>query len=365
MDICQVTESNSDSTRALASIQRVEAIENHNKADSLELVTILGWQIITRKGEVKTGSKVIYCEIDSMLPVEATWLPVAVKDRIVKEQTKNFYRIKTIKLRGELSQGLIVPIVDTLPKDDSIENWEELEVGYNVTSLLKIEKYEPQVLTGDYCLYATARSTDNFPISLVNKTDEPRVQSNPKLFKALEGKSYYMTIKLDGTSVTYLMDPETGELMVCSRNMIRKRPENLKVCPYWYIANKYDIEKKLKKVPHVAIQGEICGPNIQHNLLGLKDLELFVFNVIDTRDRSKLSFYEMITICDEVLSVPRVPIEEVGDEFRCENIKVLLRKAVGTYNGTKNPREGLVVRNIDQTISFKAINDEYLLKYGY
>ena len=366
-------ESNTNSTRTLASIQVIEKVEKHINADALELATILGWQIVTRTGEVTPGAKVIYCEIDSMLPVDAPWLPSAIKNRITKEQTIDFFRIKTIKLRGELSQGLIVPIVDTLPNSGEVNSWNELEVGYDVTELLDLQKYEPPAFTGKFAVYgAVSGNTSNFPTKFVNKTDEPRVQSNPKLFASLQWKPYYMTVKLDGTSATYFLDPATGELVVCSRNMIRKKPDNLSSeihdvinCPYWYIAEKYDIENKLRTVPHLALQGEVCGPNIQRNLLGLKDLELFIFNIVDIRDRSRLSFNDMIATCNEVLSVSHVPIEETGDQFNYETINSLLGKAAGTYKGTKSAREGLVIRATNQSISFKAINNEYLLKYGY
>ena len=360
-------ESNTDSTRALASIQVIDAVEKHNNADTLELATILGWQVVTRTGEVAPGTKVIYCEIDSMLPVDAQWLPPAVKSRIEREKRKDFFRVKTIKLRGELSQGLIIPITDTLPDF----NWGELEIGHNVTSVLNVEKYEPAALEELYTNQVgipwsnKPNTKDNFPVEFVNKTDEPRVQSSPKLFKLLQGNPYYIAVKLDGMSATYMLDPSTGELIVCSRNMKRAKPENVNSCPYWSIASKYDIENKLKATPHLAIQGEICGPKIQKNLLGLKKLEFAVFNVVDIRDRSKLCFHDMCNTCLDILSLPLVPIEETGDSFSYESINMLLKMAEGTYTGTKNMREGLVIRSLDQSISFKAINNSYLLKHGW
>lgn len=357
-------EANTDSTRKLASIQTIRCVEKHIGADALELATILGWQVVTRIGEVTPGTKVIYCEIDSMLPVNAPWLPPAVKDRIKRDDIKDHFRVKTIKLRGELSQGLIIPIVDTLPKPPGdIFNWNDLAEGTNITEVLEIQKYEPQAFSGKFAFLATAGGT-RFPTELVDKTDEPRVQSEPKLLTLLQGKSYYSTVKLDGTSVTYVINPTTGELLVCSRNLVRKKPDNPSVCPYWYIAAKYDIEAKLKETPNISIQGEICGPNIQRNLLGLKDLELFVFNLVDIRDRSRLRPQTMKETCRK-LGLKTVPFEEEGDSFQCDSIKILLAKAQGPYLGTKNPREGLVMRSEDQTISFKAINNDYLLKYGY
>lgn len=374
-------ESNTDSNRKLASIQIVEHIEPHNNADSLELATVLGWQIVTRIGEAKIGELIVYCEIDSVLPNEE-WLPPAVKDRVAKSNRDTF-RLKTIKLRGEYSQGLIVPLVVDMPFDTTKITKED--VGKDVTSELGIVKYEPPALSGAYAMYQT-NSRNPFPTHILDKTDETRVQSVPKLFKLLQHKPYYATVKCDGTSVTFfiglpsLFETDSGdeseiqtdpmktsmlepELIVCSRNQIRHKPQNLKVCPYWYIAQKYNLEEKLNKVPHIAIQGEICGPNVQKNLLGLKDLELFVFNVVDLREPKgrKLPYNEMMAMC-KYLELKTAPIEETGDSFEYESIKDVLGAAEGKYPKSKRQREGLVFRSKDQRISFKAINNRYLLR---
>lgn len=348
-------ESNTDSIRKLASIQVVDTINPHLNSNSLQLATVLGWQIVIRENEVCPGDKVVYCEIDSLLPVTASWLPPAIQARIEQNKITDYFRVKTIKLRGEISQGLIIPLMGDL------SSLSELEVGTDVTSRLDIGKYEPPALTGKYSLYTTI-SGDPFPTGILDKTDEPRIQSRPQLLELLQGNPYYMTVKLDGTSATYLWNTETQELMVCSRNLTRKRPDNLKVCPYWYIAEKYQLENILKEYPYLGIQGEICGPNIQKNLLGLKDLHLFVFNLIDLRTRTRLPFFELMSMCEK-LSLPTVPIEQVGDIFPYCTVKELLALAKGHYHNTKNAREGLVVRSIDSSISFKIINNEYLLKY--
>lgn len=389
-------ETNTESDRKLGSIQLVDSIEKHFNADSLEIVTVLGWKVVTRIGEVKKGDKVIYCEIDSMLPGDAEWLPPAVKGRVEKQKDKKWFRVKTIKLRGQISQGLIIPIVKSLSdKFNNIEINADLtdfgitkiinlrgqiseglivpiikslsdkfnNIGADVTDLLGITKYEPPALGGKYKNKIKDGSGIKFPAHLLGKTDESRVQSKPKLLKALQGKEYYMTVKMDGTSGTFVIDPETQELLVCSRNLVRPKPDNLSVCPYWYIANKYNIKSKLENYPHLAIQGEICGPNIQKNLLKLGDLKLYVFNIVDTVRKTKLGFLEMLGLCSE-LDLETAPIEEFGDRFDYD-IDELLEKAEGTYKNTKSQREGLVVRSIDQNISFKVINNRYLLKHGY
>lgn len=339
-----------DSKRKLASIQVIDRIDIHSNADTLELATILGWQVIVRIGEVKIGMKVIYCEIDSLLPVNAPWLPSAVQSRIAQYHIKKHFRVKTIKLRGELSQGLIIPITEELSFFD---------VGTDVTTHLGIKKYDPPALTGRFGRYKAVG--DNFPTQILSKTDEPRVQSEPHLFRSLQNKPYYITVKLDGTSATYFIHPVTQALVVCSRNLSRKRPADVRVCPYWSMADKYQLEPLLRQVPHLALQGEICGPHIQKNRLGLSTVQFYIFNVIDIRDRRRLSYPEMKAVC-ESLGLPTVPLAEIGESFNYPTISSLLAAASGTYAGTYHDREGLVVRAMDSGISFKAINNDYLLK---
>lgn len=358
-------ETNTDSKRKLASIQIVSDIEKHTNADSLELSTVLGWQIITRIGETEKGKKIIYCEIDSKLPIKASWLPDGVKAKILRDHKKKWFRIRTQKIRGEISYGLIIPFTDNLPLPSGVDvppiDWySSLEIGTDVTRLLGIAKYEPPSFTGRYSLYAS-KIGDTFPTHLLSKTDEGRLQSEPHLLKNLHGLPYYISVKMDGTSVTYLINPTNDEFLVCSRNFIRKRPEKIETCPYWEVAIKYDIENKLRKFPHLAIQGEILAPNIQKNLCELKDIQLNVFNMIDLRDRSYLSIDNMIEMC-KTLDISHVPIEERADSFQYDNIKVLVKKAEGNYPKTSNPREGLVIRSLDSSISFKVINVDYLLR---
>ena len=107
-------ESITEPKRKLASIQLVTEVIKHPNGDALELATVLGWQVVTRINEAKVGDKIIYCEIDGLLPGDAEWVPPAVRGRVEKQKDQTWYRIKTIKLRKELSQGLIIPIVSCL-----------------------------------------------------------------------------------------------------------------------------------------------------------------------------------------------------------------------------------------------------------
>jgi RNA ligase (TIGR02306 family) len=199
-----------------------------------------------------------------------------------------------------------------------------------------------------------------FP-GLVPKTDEQRVQSAPSVLDELRGRPFVATVKMDGTSTTFLM--LDGELHVCGRNHSILEGENL----YWYVAKKRRIGEVLAKAPRLAIQGEIVGPGIQRNPVGLADKDLFVFSVFDTGDGRCLDDAELRAFCREHGLEP-VPVAFEGERFD-ETVESLLAKAEGLYPGTKSQREGIVIRPREELrsdvlagrLSFKAISNAYLL----
>lgn len=323
----------------------------HPNADALELVTVLGWQVVTRVGEAKLGDTVVYCEIDSMLPGDAEWLPDAVKLRVAAQSDTSVYRIKTIKLRGELSQGLLVPLPACLDAD--------LVVGSDVTATLGIRKYEPASFEG---VGQLANSSRPFPSDVLDKTDENRVQSYPELMAKFVGHNVVATVKMDGMSGTMLVHPDTKEFLVCSRNFVREFDAKAPFDPYWYVAQKYNIESALRANDHIALQGEVCGPGIQQNLLGLTDTEFYVFNVIDIQHQRRLPHLAALAFCNDN-GLRFVPVDTAfGLPPESWTVNELLEKAKGKYPGTKNEREGLVLRSIDGSLSVKVINNDYLLK---
>ena len=364
-----------ETQRKLASIQVVENVIKHWNADSLEISTLegLGWQVVVNVNEnIKKKDKVVYCEIDCLLPGSANYLPEAIKQLVEKQANKDWFRVKTIKLRSEISQGLIIPLSNF--EKDMKETLEALDEGENVTQLLNIGKYEPT------CGVSEVRSgprVSTFPSHLLDKTDEIRIQSSTKLLNEIEGQEYYVSVKCDGMSGTFLVDPDTKEFVVCSRNQVRQKDD---ACDYWRVATKYNLEDKLKndKFSGYAIQGEVCGPKIQKNLLNLKDVDFFVFNIVDLKHRQRLSFEEMNMVCNE-LQLKQVDIVEHDTKFECckfkaadeegrtlidtkSTINKLLKLAEGKYPNSKHQREGIVIRSKDGRISFKVINNQYLLK---
>lgn len=367
--------------RKLASIQEIADLQNHPDPETktLQVASILGWQVVVSKNDdLKIGQLVVFCEIDSMLPGNTAWLPAAIKKRVENQKKKDFFRVKTIRLRGELSQGLIIP--DSLSSYLDLPNDAEWKIGDDVTNVLKIEKYEAPICSNKKLRQTSKISTlKSFPTHLLSKTDEPRIQSYPRLLELIKSKPFYSSVKLDGMSATYLIDPETDEFLVCSRNYVRKCPTvpagsfetvvDPVTCPYFYVARTAKLEEKLRMNPGIAIQGEICGPNIQNNPLGLRDLQFFIFNVIDIPGRhdgsfdetpKPLEYHAMREACNK-MDLPMVPIEEKKDDFDYCNIKQLLERARGKYEPSGKTREGLVFRSWDQSVSFKVINNDFLL----
>lgn len=338
--------------RKLASIQSIKYVKPIPDADSIETVGILGWECVSKKGEFQPNDKCLYIEIDSLLPEipEFEFLRKGCWNETFKK-----FRLKTIKLRKQLSQGLALPL-------SVFPNLSKLNVGDDVTELLGIEKYEPPIPAA---IIGDARSF-SWPIS---KTDEIRVQLDDeyRFIESLSGKPYYISLKLDGTSSTFLIDPKDEIFHVCGRNYSYKRSEDHS---FWKIAEKYNIEQGLRDLwetgHRIAIQGECVGPGIQKNPLGLTHPDLYVFNVVDIRTNTKLCLDQSLIIVER-LGLKFVPLLEKDSRFGYTKDD-LLEKARGKYithfssAKPQTEREGIVIRSLCGEISFKAINNDFLLK---
>lgn len=317
--------------RKLASIRKIKEIKPIEGADLIELVKVDGWQCISKKGEFKVGDKCIYFEIDSFLPIKPEY-EFLRKSSYKKMGEEEGFRLRTIKLKGQLSQGLVLP----LP-----EKYNGLEVGYDLTEELGVKKYEqpiPVQLSGVVKRY--------FP-SFLNKTDQERVQNlEPEILQGF----WTVTEKLDGTSFTCYK--WNGEFGVCSRNMeLIESEENL----YWKIARENQLEEKLPD--GFAIQGEIVGPGIQGGKYTNKP-SLFVFHVWDIENQEYLRLLNAEKFATG-LGLEFVPI--LGVMEVTSDIDRLLKEAEGiSYIDDKTEREGLVLYK--GKFSFKVISNKFLLK---
>lgn len=332
--------------RKLASIQIINKIITHNNAEKLEIAFILGWQVVINKEEnLKVGDKVIYFEIDSILPEGQGWS---------KFMEKCKYRVKTIKIRGEISQGLIIPLSKVFPIEVI-----EFNEGENLTTLLNITKYEDE----DIQISTNKSKVSSFPSEYgVSKTDEPRIQSMPRLLKEFNGKPYIATLKYDGTSSTFIFDNSNNEFIVCSRN---QKLEESKDDLYWKTAKTYKIQEILKRQPDYILQGEIYGPKINGNKLNVKEVKLVIFNVFSRIKNKGLDYEDLVLFCKEN-NLEYASLMKSGDSFN-ETVASLLESVKGNYPNTNFPREGFVYRlknNWDDEVrcSFKVINNDYLLK---
>ncbi len=339
--------------RKLASVQRVIHIEPIPNADAIELVRINGWQCVTKKAEFLPGSLGVFFEIDAVPPDDERfrflWTPKAMVEGALVPRPEKF-RIRTMRLRGALSQGLFMPLAAFPEIGDAVAE------GDDLTELLAVGKYEPPapVNMGEW--------RGPFP-PLVPKTDEMRVQSVPQVLDELRGKPYAATLKYDGTSATFVIDPRTGEFHVSSRNQSLRDGSN----PYWNMARKYDIEAVLRANPNLAIQGEIVGPGVQKNPLGLPEVALFAFNVYDFSAGTYLDHDGARAFLGSN-NITAVETVEIGESF-AHTQDELLALAEGKYPGTKNEREGIVIRprteafstTLGGRLSFKAISNRYLL----
>ena len=354
--------------RKLCSIEEVLDIKKAENSDNLELAIIKGWQVVVKKDEFKIGEKIIYFEIDALIP-RTKITEFLFKDK--KEDVQEA-RLKTIKLRGNLSQGLILSLnqIGEYYKEISGEvfDFNALEIGTDLTEQLKIRKYEPPVPEE-----AGAKSSSK--VWEIPKTDEERYQSNPDLVDALKGKEYYASVKLDGTSTTIILninDENEPEVNVCGRNTCYEENPNNK---YWAVAMKYNMKEKIleyynKTGKRLAFQGELIGPKIQGNKMGLTENDLYIFNVWIAEGKQP---YEKCDI-DTALSIVKelelkfVPIELTGIfEYNAEDLQGLTELPYNKYFKNAKPSqniEGLVFRSKDMKVSFKVVSNKFLLRGG-
>jgi len=335
--------------RKMAHIETVRELLPIPDADQILMAKVLDWELVVRKGEFKEGNKCVYIEIDSLLP----------------ENNPNFafmeprkYRVKTIRLRGQISQGLALPIT-ILPEEK-----QNLEPGEDVSEILNIIKYEPPIHP-----HLRGKVKGLFP-SFLRKTDEERIQNCGWLLEVYRGVEVYLSEKLDGSSMTTYI--RNGEFGVCSRNLELKREDEDKLRnAFWICADAHNIEQRLRSLNmNIALQGELIGPNIQKNRLRLTELKCLFYNVFNIDESKYFDFVDFVRIIRE-LGLETVPI--ITETMELDHTpKELITMAVGNstlYQG--GFREGLVFRAKQELIvprhgrfSFKAINPEYLLKYG-
>ncbi|MGV0426926.1 RNA ligase family protein [Corynebacterium pyruviciproducens] len=355
--------------RKLATIRTIDRITPIEKADRLELAHIGGWQVVVEVDAYKPGDQVIFCEIDSALPVNNPGIDPS--GQLAKRGTKTidgeeYHVVKTIKLRGEISQGLILPLSIL---DYYLHGWSKLTAwvravfpgklyvhGQDVSNILGIIKWDP------YALKPQSKNSQGrpniigaFPIKFAQKSDSERIQNLTGYWPVIVQHKWNVTEKLDGQSITLINDG--GVLKVASRNyLVAEHP-----------AKNYALEHDfLNQVPDGwAVQGEWVGPGVNGNHLGLKEHRFYAFEVFN---HGKIIGVEANQWAYD-RAVPRLKTETSLASTTPEDLINMVSGMKSTLDN-KRLAEGIVLRTstgvtlkeLGRRATFKVINNKYLLK---
>lgn len=353
-----------ETTRKLAHIEKIEAIIPIDGADMIVQYQVLGWKVISKKGEFKVGDPVLFLEVDS-------WVPSALAPFLTKpgKFPKSYNgvegeRLRTIKLRGALSQGLILPNI-ILADYVSLTDYDYSDIGTDVTADLGITKWEPEPEKIPH------NAMGSFPY-FIPKTDQPRIQGEMRSVEYFLQKNPGVTFteeeKAEGSSTTIFV--KDGEFGVCSRNLrLKIDDEELFQTSQWTKpAHKIGLREKLmERGQNIALQMELIGPQIQGNIYGLIDWEYRLFDVYDIDKQEYFSPEAVRSIAAE-LGIETTPILNTNLDITGMEVDHFVARSNGPsqIGHTKHIREGVVYKaNTGGRFTFKAIDPEYLLLRGY
>lgn len=332
--------------RKLATIRKIDELNPIEGADAIECAVVGGWKVVVKKGEFNVGDLAVYCEIDSWIPTELA--PFLSKGKAPREfEGIKGERLRTVKLRGQLSQGLLISCGVALP-------FTSYEEGFDVSELLNIRKWERPMNA-----QLAGMAKGNFP-SLIPKTDQERVQNLKKEISAVAATNahFEVTEKLEGSSMTcYLID---GVFGVCSRNLDLKEEGGT---TFWEVARRDGIEEKMRDTgpdAQFAIQGELIGPGIQGNIYKLSKPEFYVFDVYNVAAGTYLKPAERVALIQR-MKLKHVPV--IWNTWGLSEVDAILAQAEGRawLNGNQE-REGIVFKEVNGGMTFKAISNSYLCK---
>ncbi|MDR0831936.1 MAG: hypothetical protein LBM99_03450 [Bacillales bacterium] len=365
--------------RKLATIRKIIELSSIENADNILLATIDGWKCVVKKDEFKVGDLCVYFEIDSVVDITN-------KTFEFMKETKG--RVKIRKFRGQFSSGLIMPL-DVLKKKHNL--------GDDVTAELNVEKYIPPAERVVYERETKRKHSrfykffmkfkwfrdwqkkrllkqagSGFP-TWIRKTDEVRVQNEPEKYKELiETNDYYVTEKIDGSSITIWMKRKGKkfDFGICSRNrglnlkhsgvndtIFIKTVESLNIKPI--------LQKLLQESPlnnNIVLQGELWGVALTKNKYGKSEQYISFFNLLINGIRqNRLTTLSSFKDYKDLLLVPTLDVKLTGDIE--EDLKI-----VNNYKSTidsKSNIEGFVIRNnLETTWSYKLLSQTYMLKNG-
>lgn len=341
--------------RKLATIRRISKIEPISGADAIEAASVDGWKAVVKKGEFSEGQRVLYIECDAFLPEGNPAWQFLVDKQPTEFNGQRGHVLRSVKLRGQLSQGLILTIAGPWDRD-------------NLDETLGIKIWErpiPASLAGQVA--------GNFPTHLFPKTDQERAQNlTDKIFGEWKDLKWEITTKLDGSSCTVAV--HEGVNYVCSRNVWLKIEGNegnsFVGIAVW--SGLLDALAEFDKEGRpLAVQGELMGPGIQGNQEKLSHHKLFIYDIYDIKAQRYLGCFERYEMVHRIKdSLPRkdlvgeVPVIEESVTLArhgIRNLDDLLAFADGPSLNRSVLREGLVFKSQPVGVSFKVISNKWLL----
>jgi RNA ligase (TIGR02306 family) len=340
--------------RKMATIRKIDDIRPIVGADAIECAVVGGWTVVIKKGEFKVGDLAVYCEIDS-------WIPHDLAPFLSKGQEPREFngvageRLRTVKLRGQLSQGLLIKVGECFGDTVvlSASDATPYQEGDDVSAALCIQKYEPPVpaqLAGEV--------RGMFP-SFIPKTDQERIQNLTAELEEWRSLSWEVTEKLDGSSMTvYAVADDEG---VCSRNLnLKPNPNN----SLWSVAIRNNLIAKIRSTGrNLALQGEIIGEGIQGNRYKIRGQEFYLFDIYDIDAGRYLNPAERGALA-KTLDIRHTPVLKSDEVLEVCNVGHILKWAEGVATWGGMEREGIVFKCNEREVSFKAISNVYLLKGG-
>ena len=340
------------SERVMARVVRIDAINPIEGADQIEVAQIGGWKVVVKKGEYTADSLAVYCEIDSFIPHSiAPFLTKPGQFPKVYNEVEG-QRLRTIKLRGQISQGLLLP-VSVLQIDGKWIEGVVIDEGTDVTEILGVQKWEPPAE------FRAANAKGSFP-HFIPKTDCERVQNLSRQVQqwAEDEVVFQKSEKLDGSSMTVFY--KDGEVGCCSRNLELKDDGT---STFWETAkNEQLVEKLISLGKNIALQGELLGGQIQGNAYKITGFKFFLYDIYDI-DKQEYLRPEVVEQFAEEHGVSHVPIVGYVTLPKEDIVQALLLDADGKSAVGCNPkREGFVYKSTkDTSISVKCISNNWLL----
>lgn len=349
--------------RKLATIQKIVSISPIEGADNIEVARVLNWDVVVKRGEFQVGSLATYFEIDSFIPTALA--PFLTKPGHFPKSYNGVEgeKLRTIRLRGVTSQGLLLPVCDDgtgtylmIMDDETGEYSLTVAEGDDVTDVLNIQKWEAPISA-----QLAGQARGNFPSRIV-KTDQERLQNLTRAFAngTLQAETYEVQEKCEGSSATcYILD---GEFGTCSRNLDLKETEGN---TFWDTARALGVEQKLREFGQdIAAQFELIGPGVQSNHYKLDKHEFRLFDVqlpseggryMDPTERAEFAVKYGFT---------QAPLIDANWSFGDKTIDDVIKLADGqSVINPKVKREGLVFKaNSRKRFTFKSISNEYLRK---